>query len=151
YDHYLHAQQLEYAFTEQSLAAAIEHLRAALAIDPNYAPAMAFTALLLCGRRNQGWAEDVDAEAAEGMALVARATELGKDDASVLWMSARAVWHLGQDAPRARELGYRSLQLNPNSAIALAVTGWAEAHVDNFEKCIELCLRADRLSPRDPR
>jgi TolB-like protein len=151
YDLFLRAQQLEYDFTESALEAALHHLQEALAIDPTYAPAMALAANCYAVRRNQGWAKDLEAEAAEGLRLAARATELGKDDSNVMWMAARTMWHLAQDATRARELGYRSLQLNPNSAIALGITAWAEVHLGNPRKSIELCVRAERLNPRDPR
>jgi TolB-like protein/Flp pilus assembly protein TadD len=151
YDEFLRAQQLEYEFTEESLAAALLHLREALAIDPSYAPALALAGYCYGARRNQGWARDLEGEAAEGLSLAARAIELGSDDANVMWMAARTIWHLSQDAERARELGYRSLQLNPNSAVALAITAWMEVRLGNPAKCIELCARAERLNPRDPR
>jgi tetratricopeptide (TPR) repeat protein len=120
----LRAQQLEYEFTEQSLAEALNCLRQALAIDPGYASAMALAACCYAWRNIQGWAQDPAVEAAEGLALASRAVELGKDDGNVLWMAAFAVWRLTFDARRARELAYRSLRLNPNSAIALAITAW---------------------------
>ena len=44
YDLLLRAQQFEHEFTEASLAAALNCLKQALAIDPTYAPAMAFAA-----------------------------------------------------------------------------------------------------------
>jgi tetratricopeptide (TPR) repeat protein len=151
YDLMLRAQQLEYEFTEESLAAALRCLTEALAIDAGYAPAMALAAYCYGERRIQGWAQDPSAEAAEGLRLASRAVELGKDDGSVLWMAAYAVWRLAQDAQRARELAYRSLRLNSNSAIALAIAGWTENQMGNPRKAIELFHSAERLSPRDPR
>jgi tetratricopeptide (TPR) repeat protein len=76
---------------------------------------------------------------------------VSKDDANVLWMAAHAVFYLQTDPQRAKELAYRSLELNPNSAIALAQTGRIETALGNSAKALELLLRADRLSPRDPR
>jgi len=151
YDLTLRAQQLEYEFTEESLAAALRCLTEALAIDPSYAPAMALGAYCYGERRIQGWAQDLPGEVAEGLRLASRAVELGTDDSNVLWMAAFAVWRLAQDAQRARELANRSLRLNPNSAIALAITAWAEMQMGHFGKAIELLHRAERLSPRDPR
>ena len=151
YDLTLRAQQLEYEFTEVSLAASLRCLTETLAIDPSYAPAMALMAYCYGERRVQGWAQDTPAEVAEGLRLASRAVELGKDDGNVLWMAAYAVWRLAQDAQRARELANRSLRLNPNSAIALAITAWAEMQMGHFAKAIELFHRAERLSPRDPR
>jgi TolB-like protein len=151
YDLTLRAHQLEYEYTEASLAAALRCLTEALAIDPSYAPAMALAAYCYGERRIQGWAQDLPGEAAEGLRLASRAVELGKDDGNVLWMAAYAVWRLAQDAPRARELAHRSLRLNPNSAIALAIAAWTERSMGHFAKAIELSHRAERLSPRDPR
>jgi tetratricopeptide (TPR) repeat protein len=66
-------------------------------------------------------------------------------------MAAYAVWRLAYDARRAQELARRSLRLNPNSAIALAIAGWMEAQMGNPAKAIEMYHHAERLSPRDPR
>jgi tetratricopeptide (TPR) repeat protein len=112
---------------------------------------MALAAYCYGERRIQRWAQDLPGEAAEGLRLASRAVELGKDDSNVLWMTALAVWRLTQDAQRARELANRSLRLNPNSAIALAITAWVEMHTGHFGKAIDLFHRAERLSPRDPR
>jgi TolB-like protein/DNA-binding winged helix-turn-helix (wHTH) protein/Flp pilus assembly protein TadD len=151
YDLILRAQQLEYEFTEESLTAALACLKQALVIDPSYAPAMALAAYCYVGRRIQGWTKDFSAETAEGLRLASRAVELGKDDGNVLWMAAYSVWQLGRDVQRANELAYRSLRLNSNSTMALAITAWTEMIRGNPGKAIELYHRADRLSPRDPR
>ena len=131
YDLLLRAQQLEYECTEEGLAAALGCLKDALAIDPSYAPAMALAAYCYAGGSIQGWSHDLNADAKEGLRLAMRALEHGKDDGNVLWMAAYAMRRLGQDVPRARELAYRSLVLNPNSAIAMAVAGWMEAELGN--------------------
>jgi TolB-like protein/Flp pilus assembly protein TadD len=151
YDLLLRAQQLEYEFTEESLAGAIDCLRQALTIDPRYARAMALAAYCYAERRFQGWAKDLGAEATEGLRLSTRAVELGKDDSSVLWMAAYAVRQFASDARAAKELVQRSLSLNPNSAIALAIAGWIEVVIATPADALELFRRAERLSPRDPR
>ena len=151
YDLMLRAQQLEYEYTEDSLTAALAHLRRALTIDPSYAPAMALTAYCYAARRMQGWTKDFSGENSEGLRLASRASELGKDDGNVLWMAAYSVWHLARDVQRAHELVYRSLRLNSNSAIALTIAAWTEMIMGNEDKAIELYHRANRLSPRDPR
>jgi TolB-like protein len=151
YDLLLRAQQLEYQFTEDSLAEALRYLGQALAIDPGYAPALAQTAFCYAERRDQGWATDQAREADEGLRLAANAVELAQDDGNVFWMAAFAVLRLQMDARRAQELANRSLELNPNSAVALSVAGRIEASLGNTDKALELLLRAERLSPRDPR
>jgi TolB-like protein/Flp pilus assembly protein TadD len=151
YDHLLRAQQLEYEFTEQSLDKALGHLRQALEIDPTYAPAMALAAYCYGEIRFQGWTKDVEGETAQGLQYMSRALELAHFDPNVLWMCALASWQLGFDTKRAQELAYRSLETNPNSAIAMTIAGWIEAYSGNYSKGRELLARSQRLNPRDPR
>ena len=150
YDLLLRAQQLEYELTAESLTGALRCLGQAIAIDPSYAPALGLAAYCHAELHFQGWSRGSDAPA-EGLRLAWRAVELGRDDANVLWMAAFAVLTLGHDGPRSKALFYRSLQVNPNSAIALSITGWVEAAMGNPAKGFELIGRARRLSLRDPR
>ena len=147
----MRAQALEYKFTQESLAAALGHLKSALALDPDYTPALALAAYCYAERRIQGWTRNAAEEVPEGLRLATRALELGGDDSNVLWMTAWAVRHLAMDGQRSRELASRSLLLNPNSAIAVAIAGWTEVAADNAPKGLELFHRAQRLSPRDPK
>ena len=103
YDLLLRAQQLEYEYTADSLTAALENVKRALALDPSYAPAMALGAYCYTERRQQGWAQDAVQEVIEGACLASRAVEFGKNDGNVLWMSAYAIWNLAMDTPRAEE------------------------------------------------
>jgi TolB-like protein/tetratricopeptide (TPR) repeat protein len=151
YDFLLQAQQLEYEFTAASLAAALQRLNQALAIDPSYAQALGLAAFCHAQRCVQGWAEDLELESANGLRFAERAVQLGKDDSNVLWMAAYAIRELGMDAHRAREVAYRSIHLNPNSAIALTIAAWIEAPLLNAKIALQLLQRAERLSPRDPR
>jgi TolB-like protein len=150
YDLLLRAQQLEYELTAESLTAVLGYLEQAIAIDPSYAPALAQAAYCHAELHFQGWSRSSD-QGAEGLRLAWRAVELGKDDANVLWMAALAILTLAQDWERTKELLHRSLQVNPNSAIALAAMGGAEAATGNPARGFELIGRARRLSPRDPR
>jgi TolB-like protein/Flp pilus assembly protein TadD len=151
YDLFLRAQQLADEFTGNSMVAALGYLEQALAIDPTYAAAMALAAYCRAQLVAQGWTQDFGAEATEGLRLASRAIELGKDDGNVFWMASFAVLNLRLDAPRARELAYRSLELNPNSPVALGMAGRTELHSGNTSEALELLFRAERLSPREPR
>jgi len=151
YELVLRAQQLVYEFTDQSLTSALGCLDQALAIDPNYPQAMGLAAYCYAERRLQGWTQDLPSEIAAGIRLALRAVEIAIDDGNVLWMSGFAVWHCALDAPRAKDLAYRSLALNPNSASALATAAWIEVTTGQIAEGLELFNRAERLSPRDPR
>jgi TolB-like protein len=151
YDFLLRAQQLEFEFTAASLAAALRCLDQALSIDPSYARALGLAAFCHAQRCVQGWAENQKLESEKGLQLSERALELAKDDANVLWMAAYAIRELGMDPGRARDIAYRSIHLNPNSAIALTIAAWIEAPLPNPKAALQLLERAERLSPRDPR
>jgi tetratricopeptide (TPR) repeat protein len=151
YDLLLRAQQSIYEWTAESLEAAMRSLEQALALDPNYSLASATLANCYSARWSEGWAKDRRAESAEGLRLIARALEFGKDDGEVLWRAALGTLQLAVDVPRATELVYRALDVNPNSSIALAIAGWIETLSGNHDKALELFDRAQRLSPRDPR
>lgn len=147
----LRAQQLELEFTKVSLEEAIRCLNRAIALDPSYATAMALAAYCYLVRSHQGCATEPGREANEALRLAARAVELGKDDANVLWMAAFVILAVGMDAQRAKQLAYTSLALNPNSAAALAVAGMVESNLADQVKALELLRRAERLNPRDRR
>ena len=146
----LHALQQWHQFTEESFIAALDCLERALVIDPSYAPAMAMIAYCYAHRRQQGWAKDVEGEAAKGLRLVSKAVALAKNDGDVLWMAAAAVWQLELNRQRAKELARRSLAANGNSVWGLIVTALIEMTSGNPAEGLELLRRADRLSPRDP-
>jgi tetratricopeptide (TPR) repeat protein len=144
-------QRLEFEFTAASLAAALRCLDQALSINPSYARALGLAAFCHAQRCVQGWAENQKLESEKGLQLSERALELAQDDATVLWMAAYAIRELGMDPGRARDIAYRSIHLNPNSAIALTIAAWIEAPLPNPKAALQLLERAERLSPRDPR
>src|SRR5262245_19558085 len=131
YDFLLQAQQLEYEFTAASLAAALRCLDRALAIEPAYARALGLAAFCHAQRCVQGWAENQEVEAAKGLQFAERALELAKDDSNVLWMAAYAIRELGMELLPAKDVAYRSIHLNPKSAIALTIAAWIEAPLPN--------------------
>jgi TolB-like protein len=150
YDLFLRAQQCEFQFRKESHAAALRHLEQALAIDPSYTPAMALAALCHAQRLDQGWMTNHECDIRDGLRLALRAIELSKDDADVFWMAGYAVFRLQMDDSRAKELINHSLEINPNSAIALAMAGDIESN-RNGRNSFDLLFRALRMSPCDPR
>jgi TolB-like protein/Flp pilus assembly protein TadD len=151
YDLLLRASSLRDAFTAESLEAAIGCLEQALAIDPDYAPAMAAAAYCDALRHFQGWVKPDEDYRDGAVAHAWRAAELAPNDAQVLWMAAFAIWNMADEIEPARELFSRSLAINPNSAMALTLGGWIEAMCGNTKAGRPLIMRAQRLNPRDPR
>lgn len=151
YDLLLRAASLRDVFTAESLAAAINCLEQAIAIDPDYAPAMAAAAYCAALRHFQGWVRPDEDYRDKAVAHAWRAAELAPNDAQALWMAAFAIWNMADEIEPARELFGRSLAINPNSAMALTLGGWIEAMCGNTNVGRPLIMRAQRLNPRDPR
>jgi TolB-like protein/Flp pilus assembly protein TadD len=150
YDLLLRAYGLEHEFTLESIAAALNCLDQALAIDPAYVPAMAAAAYYRALRHFQGWPQS-DADRETAVKLAWHAVELAPNDARTLWMAAFAIWNMSEQREPACELFSRSLMINPNSAMALTLCGWIETMRGNQHVGRQMIERARRLSPRDPR
>jgi tetratricopeptide (TPR) repeat protein len=138
-------------FTEDSMAAALQDLERALDIDPGYALAMASAAYYHAQRHFQGWEQQEEEVRIKATRMAWSAVELDRDDVNVLWQSAFAIWTLDRNGPKALELFRRALQINPNSAIALAMAGWVEAVNGNPEAGRRMIERSQRLNPCHPR
>ena len=152
YDLLLRAYGLEHEFTAESTAQALDCLGEAVAIDPAYAPVIAMAAYCHALRHFQGWAGPDETYRSDGVRLAWRAVELAPNDAQVLWMAAFAIWNMSDDKrDAAPELFSRSLAINPNSVMALALGGWIEIMRGNQGEGRTMVERAQRLSPRDPR
>jgi TolB-like protein/Flp pilus assembly protein TadD len=153
YNLLLRASAFEHDFTPESMRAALDCLHQALAIDPGYAPAMAAAAYCHAQRHFQGWIGADDSHRSEGLALAQRAIERMPNDPQILWMAAFAIWNLAdtQTAKDAAiELFRRSLAINPNSATALALSGWIETMRGEQQAGRALLDRARLLNPLDP-
>jgi tetratricopeptide (TPR) repeat protein len=139
-------------FTRDGMTKALACLDQALALDPAYAQALAASAYARAQCHFQGWEQQDDAQRADAVSYAFTAVELAPNDAQVMWMAAFAIWNMAEtERDRARALFERSLQLNPNSAMALTLAGWVEAMCGRQAVGREMVVRAKALSPRDPR
>jgi tetratricopeptide (TPR) repeat protein len=77
--------------------------------------------------------------------------EVGRNDPRVLSLSSIAIRSLAGDTQRGLELATRSLELNPNSSMALANAGYAHVYVGKPREALNLFRRAERLNPYDPK
>lgn len=152
YDWLLRAHALLAEFTPESMAAAITCLQTSLALDPAYAPAAAALAYCRAQCHFQGWMAQDEAVRAQAVELAWAAVERAPGDAQCLWMAAFAIWNMaGAERGAARDLFRRSLLLNPNAAMALALGGWIEIMCGALAEGRAMIGRAQALNPRDPR
>jgi TolB-like protein/class 3 adenylate cyclase/Flp pilus assembly protein TadD len=150
YDLYLRALPSLYANTRAESDEALQLLRQAISLDPNYAVAKALAAQCIVMRDNQGIRLS-KSEIDEGIRLAREALDAGRDDPSVLELAGNAVAHLAHDVEAGRAALDRALVLNVNSAQALRGSGWVRLYSGDPHAATEYFTRAIRLSPLDPR
>jgi len=123
-------------------------LEQAIAIDPNYAQALAVLAVSHTFGAHMGWESAATATPiAERAALVAVRFD-GEDPWAQLAMAcAHAYRGRLEDALAAFEL---ALRLNPNFSVALGYYGLVLSWMGRWREGAEAAHRAVRLSPHDP-
>jgi TolB-like protein/class 3 adenylate cyclase len=148
YECYLRGMAAYYTRKSESLSEARQFCQRAIELDPGFAAAYAMAAY--CNAMLVGAGAKLnEALAAETSRLMSRAVELDRNDATVLtrtaWGHARVVHDLGIAAIYSE----RAQTLNPNLALAWAVSGWVKVWLGEPKVGIEHFSRANRLSPLD--
>ena len=148
YDYYLRALHQYTQYTRESNGTAMANLRQAISLDPNYALAKAFLAMVYTARWIQGWGESGDPE--KGLAVAREAIGLNSDDPSVLRLAGTSLGFWG-DYDRSIALLEKAARLNVNGSQIQAGLGWVRCYAcSDTERAITHFERAIRLSPRDP-
>jgi len=149
YDRYLRGMASFYSgkpgYTQETRRLCCE----AIELDPNFASAYAMAAhcdAVLIGRGSN----PDRAAVAETLRLAQRAVELDRNDPLVLTRSAWAQAHVIRDLETAAGQVELALTLNPNLALAWAISGWIQVWRGEPELGIEHLSKAMRLSPLDP-
>jgi adenylate cyclase len=153
YDLYLRAVPLRAACKKAEVVRAIKLLDRALALDPDFAPALAQAAGCHSQMVANGWGEDREWHRKQGLELVERAVQAGTDDASVLAQAANALCDLERNVARATFLADRATTLNPGCARAWFISGFVRnfaGYGGDTEGAIERFERASRLDPISP-
>ena len=119
----------------------------AIALDPNYARALALKARLQVRRIFTIGADPSVALLAETVKLARLAVDKGRDDPEVLWMASFAVALAGGDLQGGMALIKRSLALNPHCGEALAHAAMICAYSGDRPAVIAYADRALRLNP----
>lgn len=149
YDLMLHAIPLMGRLERAMFMQAGQHLADAITLEPDYAPAHAWYAywhILLVG---QGWADNPKVIMQKAGRLAERAIVLDPFDARGLSISGHVQAFLHRRLGEAMVLHKRSLSLNPNLAMAWALSAMTQAYAgdpNEAKRCLE---HYKKLSPFD--
>lgn len=126
------------------------NLARAVELEPDYAAAHAWYAYWQAFLVGQGWADDRTAAIERAGQLAERAIVLDPFDARGLTIAGHVRAYLHRRLRESLSLHDRALSLNPNLAMAWALSGVAYAYVGDWEEAERRISRYKKLSPLDP-
>jgi adenylate cyclase len=135
-------------WNEESLAKAIQYLRTAIALDPNFALAHGLVALLGAINANMSLAKDRSEAQQHALRDAETAVSLDPNASEVLGYAGCALSDIGQFA-RGREWLERAIEIDPSNAQAHVALGAAQVQLRELEAGIKNMQYGIRLSPRD--
>ena len=149
YDLYLRSLATFFPTTKKRVLKALSLLDWALAIDPNYAPALSWAATCHLQLIRDGWAGDPDASRRKADDFARQSLEAGENDPAVLANGAMVLAYLGEDIGAMIALVDRALAVNPSYARGWYLSGLLRVWAGQPELGIEHVATSLRLSPRD--
>ena len=150
YDLVLRAIPLIGRLEREPFMLAGEHLHRATEMEPDYAAAYAWHAYWQMFLVGQGWAADPSAAMEEAGQHAERAVLLDPLDARGLTIAGHVRAFLNRRLREALTLHERALSLNPNLAMAWALSAIAYAYMGDSEEAERRNNRYKKLSPFDP-
>jgi len=149
YDFTMRAMRHVWSLEQSECEKALELLRKARNIDPDYPLALSLSGWCHAQCAVYNWSDDVAHSHARAQELAERSVELSGDDSLNLTVlgTIKTILH---DFGPARVLLERAVALDSNAAWAWQRLGWLETYSDHSEIALEHFSRALRLSPLDP-
>lgn len=135
-------------YTRKSVTEALDFATRAVALDPDYAWAIATAGFCHATLALNNWVADRDAARAEARVLANRALRAGDDDVMTLTVTAGLLATLADDLTKASQLIERAMVLNPQKAFVLFWAGTIDVELGNFVRGLERLELAARHDPR---
>ncbi len=149
WDHYQRGLWHHQRMTREDLDQAREHLSAAIAADPGFAPAWAVKSFVLFQYVVLGRADSLDDTLKEAQELAEEAISLDDKEPYGHFALGRVLTTRGEFSRAISQL-QRALELNPNFAFAYYAVGAALMFSGRVEDSFPHFDEAMRQSPRDP-
>jgi TolB-like protein/class 3 adenylate cyclase len=149
YDLYLRALSTFYPITKERVFAALGLLEQAIAIDPNYGPALSWAAICHMRLVNDGWTEAPETNRGKATDLARQALQMAQNDPGTLANAAEALAYFGEDIGAMIGLVDRALALNPSFARGWYRSGVLRVWAGQADLAIEHVETSLRLSPRE--
>jgi DNA-binding SARP family transcriptional activator len=150
YDLVLRSIPLMTRFEHESFGQAGEYLAQAIELEPDYAAAHAWYAYWHIFQVGQDWASDPNETMTRGGEFAERAIVLDPFDARALTIAGHVQCYLHHNLREAASLHERALELNPNLAMAWALSAITYAYIGEADEAERRNNRYKALSPLDP-
>ncbi|MDP9096568.1 MAG: hypothetical protein M3N26_08485, partial [Pseudomonadota bacterium] len=125
-------------------------LRRAIERQPDLAPAYTWLAYWFCLLDEHGWTDDRAAAAEQAARYAERGITLDPQNARSFTVAGHVRAALEHRLPEALSLHQRALALNPNLAMAWALSGFALLYAGKLDEAEKRFFRYRELSPADP-
>jgi TolB-like protein/class 3 adenylate cyclase len=149
YDLYLRALPHFASAVQESVRAALDLLKQAIARDPLYGPALALAAMCIQQLHVNTLDDSLGAARGQGVDYARRALRAADSDPFVLASAAFVFAHFGEDIDAAMALMDRALAANPGSAYGWQWSGLLRLYAGQPDTAIEHAERSLRLNPRE--
>ena len=149
YDYTLRAMRHVWMLDKDRSATALDLLKKALEIDPDYPLALALAAWCWAQHSVYNWVEEIEDAKAKALDHAERAANLSSEDPLILAVLG-AVHTFARNFGVARVLLERAISLDENAAWARSRLGWLEVYADRPDSALPHFEHAIRLSPLDP-
>jgi TolB-like protein len=149
WDRYLRALPLMRQHSKEAWAEAVDHLRGAIRLDPEFAAAYARLSACLVQAAYFGWRGRASECATDALEMARRAIAIDDREPLALDALASAYQFIGDNAA-AESAARKALQLSPASTAAYGTLITALAFLGRADEAINTFALSERVSPRDP-
>ena len=150
YDLFLRALPHAAIVAPQENLTALDYLNRAIAIDPDYAPALGYAAWCLVQRVTRGWPPAFADDRAMAETLARRALAMAGGDATALVLGGFALVALKIDLSAGLDACRRAVSLTPGSGFVGALAGAAMVWANDLDTAIAVLDRAMVIGSLDP-